>query len=187
MNLVMVDPGHGGTDFGASVEGVNEKDINLAISLELAQMLAGSWTEYVPVLTRYTDTAMPLSNRCVLERVYNPSCFVSIHCNAASSGMAKGFEVFTTKGVTRADALATKVLEEIKARFPGMVLRTDFQDGDPDKEENFQVLKGTRSPAVLVECGFVSNVEERALLATKQFQIRVAAALAYGIARWFLI
>ena len=184
MNLIMIDPGHGGSAPGAVVEGAVEKDINLSVSLELAQILSSVWDNYIPILTRYTDTTLTLRDRCAFERTYNPLCFVSIHCNAATSEQANGFEVFTTVGETAADKLATKVLDEVKKSFPGLKIRSDVSDGDEDKEANFAVLRGTKSPAILVECGFLSNDREREMLLGHQFHVRIAAAIAYGITRW---
>lgn len=184
MHLIMINPGHGGAASGAVVDGVQEKDLNLAVSLELAQVLATTWSGFIPILTRYTDITTTLKDCCFMEHTYAPACFVSIHFNAATSEYAKGFEVFTTKGETPADSLASKVFEEVVLKFPNMALRPDYSDADPDKEENFAVLRGTNCPAILVECAFLSNKEELAQAVTRQFQSNMAAAIAFGITRW---
>lgn len=88
---------------------------------------------------------------------------VSIHCNAAGRGgwmTARGWEAYTCKGQTKSDRLATMLYEQAQKSFNGMTIRKDFSDGDPDKEENFYILKNTLCAAVLTENFFMDNKQD---------------------------
>ncbi|MBO4922607.1 MAG: N-acetylmuramoyl-L-alanine amidase [Bacteroidales bacterium] len=86
---------------------------------------------------------------------------ISIHINAAGHGdrwmNARGWCAYTTRGNTRADRLATCLYDAAARHLPGMRLRTDYTDGDPDLEKNFYILLHTAAPAVLSESLFMDN------------------------------
>lgn len=92
--------------------------------------------------------------------------FLSFHANA---GGGTGHEQFTSKGETRSDRIATKLLADIETAFPDMRMRYDHSDGDPDKEANFYVLKNTAMPAVLLEAAFMDNRNDYDLLWSEKF------------------
>lgn len=98
---------------------------------------------------------------------------ISIHANA---GGGTGFEVYTSPGTTKADRIATVIFNGIKAAFPGMKMRADESDGDPDKEAGFYILKKTRCPAVLVENLFMDNYADCRFLFQEDFKNRLADA-----------
>lgn len=89
---------------------------------------------------------------------------VSIHINAAGNGTqwfsARGFSVYTSKGETKSDELATIMYEEAEKSHIGFKIRRDFSDGDPDWEENFTILSKTKCAAVLSENFFMDNKED---------------------------
>lgn len=123
-----------------------------------------------------------------LCKVYKDCVYVSIHVNAASSDgkwhTATGWEIYTTPGKTKADKLATCLYEAAKKNFKDIKLRTDFSDGDPDKEANLYVLKHTSCPAVLTENLFQDNTSDvEYLLSDKGFneivKIHVEGILEY--------
>ena len=97
---------------------------------------------------------------------------LSIHVNAAGNGQdwldARGWSCFTTRGKTKADALATCLYEAAKNHLPGMKLRTDFTDGDPDIEKDFYIIRHTSCPAVLTENLFMDNREDVAFLESEE-------------------
>ena len=110
-----------------------------------------------------------LATRCEfvnkLCKKYKDCIYISIHVNAAGNGRqwmnATGWEIYTTKGTTKADELATCIYNAAKSIFKGaQKLRPDFSDGDPDKEANFYVLKHTKCPAVLTENFFQDNKKD---------------------------
>ena len=97
---------------------------------------------------------------------------LSIHVNAAGNGQnwldARGWSCFTTRGKTKADALATCLYEAAKNHLPGMRLRTDFSDGDPDIEKDFYIIRHTSCPAVLTENLFMDNRDDVAFLESEE-------------------
>lgn len=101
------------------------------------------------------------------------SVLISIHANA---GGGTGFEVYTSPRTTKADRIATVIFNGIKAAFPGMKMRADESDGDPDKEAGFYILKNTRCPAVLVENLFMDNYADCRFLFQEDFRNRLADA-----------
>ena len=81
---------------------------------------------------------------------------------------ARGWSCYTTRGETKADALATYLYEAAKTQLPGMRLRTDYTDGDPDQEENFYILRYSRCPAVLTENLFMDNRQDLEFLESRE-------------------
>ena len=112
---------------------------------------------------------MKLIERCKIVnslQVKHSNCiYVSIHVNASSTDgkwhNATGWEIYTSPGKTEADKLATCIYDSAKANFKNtQKLRTDFSDGDPDKEAEFYVLKHTNCPAVLTENFFMDSKKD---------------------------
>jgi len=110
----------------------------------------------------------------------NETIFISIHCNA---GGGTGFELYTTKGVTKSDRLAEKLAIQAEHLYKEvkLKLRYDFSDGDRDKEEDFYVLRKTNCPAVLLEILFFDNAVDFALLKDSKFQAKIAYRIYLGI------
>jgi len=171
---VAIDCGHGGFDpytleyhtapskmakhyFGTVYEGV----INRRIGIALADMLRERGIDYYFLMHQFEDT--PLEDRTnlanELHKEYPNLVVVSIHCNAFRDPTAKGWEVFTSVGKTRADRFANKVYEAIEKKNM-FVMRPDFSDGDHDKEAKFWMLTRTKAPAILTENGFFTNPAE---------------------------
>lgn len=109
------------------------------------------------------EVDVPLSERCRRVNEYKASeaILISIHCNAAGGGstwmQARGWEAWTSMGQTKADKLATCLYEAAEKYLPGMKIRKDITDVDPDKESGFYILKHTKCPAVLTENLFQDN------------------------------
>ncbi|WP_025324514.1 N-acetylmuramoyl-L-alanine amidase family protein [Deferrisoma camini] len=179
---VLIDPGHGGEDPGAVAAGVREADLALDVALRLAQELVDQ--RCVPILTRYTNVTTPLAARAEIERRVEPDLFVSVHCNAADNQAASGMEVWTSPGETPADRAATAILESLSAAFPDRRVRADWEDGDPDREARFYVLRKTRAPAVLVEMEFLTNPYGLEFLTRESNRSRMAEAIASGALQW---
>ena len=97
---------------------------------------------------------------------------ISIHVNAAGNGQnwldARGWSCFTTRGKTKADELATSLYEAAKNHLPGMKIRTDYTDGDPDIEKDFYIIRHTSCPTVLTENLFMDNREDVAFLESEE-------------------
>jgi N-acetylmuramoyl-L-alanine amidase len=183
---IMLDPGHGGKDPGAVVEvdgfRIVEANLNLALAFLVRECLCVLEPGLAVTLTRCSDEAtLALSERCFLANGGDPALFVSIHCNAAENTGARGLEVWTTPGETRADPAAQRIAEKLQVAHK---LRPDLSDGDLDREERFYVLAHTRCPAVLVECGFITNPEDQKMLRSFQGREQIAQAIAEGILDW---
>lgn len=108
--------------------------------------------------------------------------FVSIHNNAFNS-VARGFEIYTTRGVTKSDALAESIANAVEPYYKSknLSLRFDTTDGDKDKEAEFYVLSKTNCPSVLIECLFFDNAEDAALLKDPVFMKELSWRIFEGI------
>jgi len=178
--IVCIDPGHGGPDPGAvSPEGIQEKKVNLSVAKRVAEYLRRADVQVV--LTRDTDKELVLGNDDAAElraraKVANDAkadFFLSIHCNAASTPDAEGFEVYHYPGSTKGAMLATKIADAY-ALASGLKRRKVAS-------ANFQVLRDTVMPAALVELGFLTNKADCALLRELAFLDKCALGIAFGI------
>jgi len=120
------------------------------------------------------DTEPGLTNRCNLyNSIPGNKIMISAHNNAAGMGTewmtARGFEIWTSPGQTRSDQIADIFGKHIKNDNPLLPFRSDFSDGDLDKEAKFTVLTGTHFPAILIENLFQDNRDDVALLMDKSF------------------
>jgi len=173
---IFIDPGHGGKDPGASGNGLQEKDIVLDLSLELADRLK-SYDCQVK-LSRDKDVYVSLADRTNAANAWKADLFFSIHVNGHTNAGANGYEDFTypivdtaTKDIRRAiHPHIAKVWTDAGRMNRGM------------KTANFQVLRETRMAAVLLENGFISNAKDAQLLQNSGFREKLAEAMAEGIA-----
>ena len=120
------------------------------------------------------DDDISLKERCrrvnaqCLLRGKNNVILISIHANAFGNGhewtAPRGWCVFTTKGKTKADALADCLAAAAIKNAPMLKLRPDYSDGDPDFEEDFYILRHTLCPAALTENGFMTNEDDLRIL-----------------------
>ena len=187
---VVVDPGHAGRniDPGAvnATTGLQEAGVALSVSRLVEKYLLA--VGYEVKLTRIdweqaeTDD---LSYRTALANDWGADIFISLHCNSAENPRAEGYEVWTSPGDTLGDTLATCIYGQIAAEFPDRAGRTDYSDGDPDKESRFYVLVHSDAPACLLEMAFISNDAEAGLLADAAWQDRYARAIARGVTDYF--
>ena len=171
MRTIVIDPGHGGQDSGAVGGGLRESDVVLSIAYKVRDILKRNFDVY---MTRDSDTFVSLNYRSsYANNLGDVAAFVSIHCKSASSTSATGWEIFTSKGETEADALAASIGKRYAARFtiPARGL----------KQANFSVLQYTNMSAVLVECCFLSNAEEAKWISSDEIQQQHAEAIADGI------
>ena len=188
---IVIDPGHAGrnVDPGAvnATMGLQEADIALMISRLVENYLLKIGYEVKLTRTeREQAETDDLSYRTALANDWAADIFISLHCNSAANQSAEGYEVWTSPGNTLGDKLATRIYGQIAAEFPDRAGRTDYSDGDPDKESRFYVLVHTDAPACLVEMAFISNDAEAALLADAAWQDRYARAIARGVTDYFV-
>lgn len=156
---------------------IYEGDFNRKVVDKIAQKLSVLGIDYTVLVPE--DIDISLTERVKRANNYynrDKRCiFVSIHGNAFN-GVAKGFEIFTSKGKTRSDDIAEVFAEEVEREFPEKVMRWDLTDRDKDKEANFFVLKHTAMPAILTENFFMDNWEDAQLMLSDKGQDRIAEA-----------
>lgn len=170
--VVVIDPGHGGKDPGAtSYLGNYEKNINLAIARKLAAILQKRGVQVV--MTRQGDTFVELNDRADIANNAGADMFVAIHGDSMEDRTHRGFSVYISRSASEASRRLGRSIENALSRtgIPSKGLRT----------ADYRVLVRTRCPAVLVECGYLSNPTEAALLMDGAHQDRIAAAIADGI------
>ena len=177
-DMVIIDPGHGGEDEGCERDGVLEKDINLQLALALREELVERG--FVVILTRDTDIPLTLEERIELANNSGADIFVSIHQNAYEGEEADGAEVWYSSAASGKDSSRlASLLHKYLLQFAEAVDRGVVESDD------LKVIRETEMPACLVETGFLSNAEERALLTDAEYQAKIVEGLAYGIEYYF--
>ncbi len=192
--IIVVDAGHGGFDGGASTDdGVSEKGINLNIALYLKDYL--NFFGFQVVMTRETDTSTEdeglttirsrkssdLHNRMALMEKTENSIFVSIHQNHYSSSQYSGAQVFYSGNFSEQSSVLAQNIQESIVYYlqPG-----NTRQIKPCGTSVYLIYNAVK-PAVLVECGFLSNYEEAENLKTKDYQRKMAFSIALGILNYY--
>jgi len=173
---ILIDPGHGGNDKGTqSTDGkINEKDVTLTLAKMVASKLSKQ-NDIQVTLSRTDDKYVALGDRAIKANNENVDLLVSIHLNAEYGGTsAYGLETYYKKGATDgsdklADAVQKSIISYIDVRDRGI------------REDNFQVLRESSMPAILIECGFLTNAEESKKLIDPQYQENLTEGIAQGI------
>lgn len=177
--IIVLDPGHGGIESGAiGLNGIKEKDLNLILAKQVKTWLL-SLNKFKVQMTRDKDESLSLFYRTYLQKKIKADIFVSIHCNSFPSSHAFGFESFNYPGSSQGKKLNNFICEAVRKQQPTLYFRGA-------KEANFNVLRETSCPAVLVECGFLSNSEDLKLLTSFTFQNDLTLAIATGINNFFV-
>jgi N-acetylmuramoyl-L-alanine amidase len=189
---VVIDPGHGGNDEGARSHGLVEKQMTLDVALRVEQMLRS--LNFPTVLTRRDDHYVSLADRVAIANKVDNSIFLSIHFNQSRDGSGNGVETFyadqkippdldwtwigffskpqppvVDNGETLAGFIQTSLATKLNGLNRGI------------KSRSLYVVRHTRSPAVLVEGGFISNMFEAQMLTNSDYRDRLAAAMVEGI------
>jgi len=165
---VVIDAGHGGHDSGAtSRAGGAEKNATLDVALMLNDKLRAAG--FRTVMTRTDDTFIPLDTRAAISNGQNNAIFVSIHFNDSPRRGIRGVETYYNSRL--AIPLAEKIERSLSALSPYRGVM----------HANFRVLRKNIFPAVLVECGFLSNPGEGSRCANASYQQAIAERLAEGI------
>ena len=175
---VVIDPGHGGADEGCAGEGIQEKNVNLAIA-RLVQDKLGRMG-YQVIMTREDDTYMPKEERVKIANEYGADIYVSIHQNTYEDSSVEGIETWYDGSDSTRDSkrLAWLIHQETLNRT-GAVQRQIREDAD------FHVTGKTIMPACLIETGFLSNPGEREKLSASEYQEQIAEGIVRGIELYF--
>ena len=167
---IVLDAGHGGTDYGAIREGINEKDITLDITRRVEAILRSKG--YKVALTRTDDTFVSLEDRVSFSEAEEPEVFVSIHVNSAVSTEPHGIETHWYHDYSKpfAEVVHKHLIKELSnAKDRGLF------------KSKFYVINHTTDPAILCEIGFISNEAERNDIITDSRKQKTAKAIAEGI------
>jgi N-acetylmuramoyl-L-alanine amidase len=169
-DTVILDPGHGAHDRGAAIGYVYEKHLALDTARRVEQLLKKQGLKVI--MTRSRDVFIPLQDRSAAGNRIGNAIFVSIHYNYNRGGSGAGAETYYhfSSSYTLAAYIQAYLVQRTKMIHRGV------------KSANFHVIRATtKNPAVLVECGFVSNPSERARMMTGEFRARIAEGIAQGI------
>jgi len=183
--LICIDAGHGGHIPGATRQGYKEKNFNLDYALKLGKLLKSMGHKVI--YTRTTDKALAktkgtdLLRRAQFANNRKADLFISIHSNACIDPQAHGFELWTSRGHTNADLIASNIFKAVEDYFPDLFKRKDLTDGDVDFERDLSVLKYTAMPAVLVELAFMSNPDDLKMLLSSEYRENMPKAIVKGI------
>ncbi|MCM4156409.1 N-acetylmuramoyl-L-alanine amidase [Gramella sp. AN32] len=173
---IVIDVGHGGKDAGTiGINGIQEKDVVLSIANEILSINQKPETPLDIYLTRYKDTLISLSDRTKLAKALNADLFVSLHCNHSDNPDARGIEVYTLRKQERFSKESVFAGYKIERAL----CKTIGYESRGVKFANFQVLRETSDycPAVLIELGFLSNVDEAQYLMRKENVLAIALSI----------
>jgi len=213
--IVVIDPGHGGRDPGATGVSGNstEKDLTLTLARELRARLAERGRVRV-ALTRDSDRYLTLDQRAEIARRLGASIYLSLHIDSAPNPLARGATVYSLSDVA-SDAEAARLAARENKSGEGLTSETDgsvrgmlsdlaFREQmgasaslaermvrkssgrfllrpEPHRFADFRVLRRSEVPAVLFEAGYISNVEDEALLLQPKQRAEMVLALAQAI------
>jgi len=169
-STVVVDAGHGGHNLGQTVAGVHEKWLALDTSIRLERYLRANGLR--TVMTRRGDYFVPLPERVTIANRYaRNSVFVSVHYNGAANRGAAGLETFYygRSGYDLAVRVQRQMVRAVRGNDRGV------------KFGRFHVIRHTKQPAILVECGFLTNDAERRRCTNGQYRQAIAEAIGRGI------
>lgn len=186
---VIVDAGHGGEDGGAvSASGIVEKELNLDVAMRLAAYLEAEGVRVIT--TRTTDTllydrnvdyrgrkkALDLAARRRIAEENPSAIFVSIHMNSYPQAQYKGLQVWYSTNDPRSREIAESIQHTVAAQ-----LQPENERSVKAATSAIYLLRHVTSPAVLVECGFLSNPEEALALSSEEYRDRLAFLIARAI------
>ena len=184
----VIDAGHGGEDAGAIADdGTLEKDLNLEIAFLLNDILELNGNSVK--MTRRTDTLLydyygdldnykgqkkvyDLKNRLKITNEFDNSVYVGIHMNKFPSSKYKGLQVYYSPNAKKSADIASTIKDNTR-----LYLQKDNRREIKKADSSIYILNNAQGPAVLVECGFLSNDDELKDLKSKDYQVRLSLTL----------
>lgn len=185
---IIIDAGHGGEDGGAEVEGVLEKDINLSIANKLSDILRLCGCNVTEIrdedISVYNSDAQTLREKKVSDlhhraEIVNSSennILVSIHQNKFENSAYNGAQIFYSPNHENSRVLA----EDVRSAVVSLLQNDNTRELKPAGSDIY-LLDNAEVPAVIVECGFLSNAEERSKLLDDGYQTEMAYSIAMGV------
>ena len=182
--VVVIDAGHGGRAVGATKQGICEKDINLAIVLQIKEIMDQNEANIGVYYTRTDDSNPTFDQRVQLANKAEADLFISIHNNSMASGRmssTSGTQVMYSESDTSepgsknlAQICMEEVTEGLGSNNRGLV-----------KGDKIYIIRTSEVPVALIEVGFMTNEEELKLLNSEEYQKKTAEALYHAILRAF--
>lgn len=176
--IIVLDPGHGGSEPGAVAWNVKEKDLNLQVAKILRDMLQEAG--YTVYMTRSEDRYVGLYERADIANYLNTDLFVSIHHNASSNSGAKGVMTLYYPSSKKSEKLTGQDFAKIVQK--NLVKDLNAKDWGTIPRPNLVVTRETKMPAVIAEFGFMTNKSELEKMVTYEFQYKAAKSLFKSIA-----
>ena len=174
---IVISAGHGGSDPGACVGDVLEKDINLSIAWLVHDLLREKG--YTVLMTRMGDTDVDDTPTIAEANENGIDLYVAIHQNVVEDDSSvQGIETWYEEGRTESQTLAQMMQDAV-------IASTGAEDRGIKSNQSFEVTRESSMPSVLIETGFLSNDAERANLLDKNYQMRVAQGIVDGIDAYF--
>lgn len=198
---IVIDPGHGGTDLGATRDSFVESKIVFEISQKVKEQLIKNNLTDVH-LTRELDVLIPLKDRIKMANDLQADLFISLHANTSTSSQLTGMEFYfnasslsAQKNKTEKSLTNAQVVEQIKNDFKhyektkqSLLLSKTVQAASQATVEKsvikrapYFVIENTDMPSILIELGFISNRREAKKLANAEYQTEVAKIIAEAI------
>ena len=174
---VVVDAGHGGKDPGTLGTGFStmaEKKINLSMATEVARQLKAKGAKVI--MTRSGDRFIELEDRAAIADRYRADLFVSLHSNSNPDSSRRGAVIYIARQPSRQSVIAAMKIDQ--------AIRTAGITSDTDRGD-YKVLIRHSRPAVLIECGYLSNYSDCKRLNTSAYRTKIATAIVSGIANYF--
>lgn len=190
--VILIDPGHGGIDAGASEGDAVEKDLNLKISMILKSYIEENGGICYMTRTEDTNTADPNRGKGTSQKMSDlkmrkqniesikADVFISVHMNKFGQSQYRGLQTFYDGNSPESKRLSETIQETVKSVLNDGNTRKAKATGD-----KIYVLKGNAVPSVLVECGFLSNNEEKELLKSPNYQRKLAWGIYLGLIKYF--
>ncbi len=195
--FIMIDPGHGGSDPGAGSALGHEKLFNLQIARKLKRSLLHAG--YSVAMTRDGDTFPTLAQRAALCAKVKPDLYISIHCNSSASKSTHGIETYvmtpsgaasTADSKPKYSAQKGNAYDDLSARLgyeiQKALIKTTGAEDRGLRHARFYVIANATCPAVLIECGYLSNAAELKKLANADYQERIVLGILSGLYRYGL-
>lgn len=182
IKTIVIDPGHGGTDTGARGKFSEEKAVNLKISKKLKTALEKRGIKVI--LLRNNDQSLSLQERCdMANRLENIDLFLSIHQNSASNRGATGIETFVPEKIFSQSSVNddNRYNFLIACNLQNNLSKIGATPNRGVKHAKFFVLRNTNMPAILIECGFISNESEEKLINDNAYQDKIVQAITDGL------
>lgn len=182
--VIIIDPGHGGKDAGTSVGSIYEKDINLSISLLLRDELVKNGATVILTRDGDYDLSSPnvdrrkksdFDNRIKLINDSNVDMYLSIHINYLDNKKYYGAQVFYTKG--------NELLANVMQQSFNSYLKSPMDE--KEVQDSIYMYKKLTPPGLLLECGFLSNDNEKKLLVTKEYQEKIVNAIVKALLNYY--